>query len=228
MTEMIWYNTSQKAGGSMNTRCYIAGAGDFYGGEPPHKGDYIIAADGGYVELVARGFKPNLIVGDFDSLGSVPQHHDVIPAPEDKDDTDMMLAVKHGLERGCTEFIINGALGGRFDHSLANIQVLLYISNRGARGVLVGRDICITTVTNGSIGFMTGSSGRVSVLCLGSSAEGVTLTGVKYPLDEAKLSGDYPVGVSNEFNGAPSLITVRSGTLLVMWSNGLEMLDGVV
>ena len=210
----------------MVARCYIAGAGDFFSGELPRKGDYIIAADGGYVELVARGYKPDIVVGDFDSLGGIPQHNNVLSSPTEKDDTDMMLAVKHGLERGCTEFIINGGLGGRFDHTLANLQVLSYISRSKAQGVLVGRDVCITSVSNGSISFMTGASGRVSVFCAGDKAEGVTLSGMKYTLDEARLTLDDPLGVSNEFTGAPAVITVRKGTLLVVWTDGLDMLDG--
>jgi len=221
------------------------------------EGDYIIAADGGYAQLASRGIEPDLVVGDFDSLGTVPEHLNIKRSPVEKDDTDMMIAVKHGLKLGIRAFIIDGGLGGRFDHTLANIQLLAYIANNGAYGVLLGRDICITVLRNGTISFSlcsgdeitrkahecfikdggravhtyVSSAGpshgnRISVFSVGDRAEGVTLTGLKYTLDNATISCDYPIGISNEFTGVPATITVRDGCLAVMWQGGRDLLDG--
>jgi len=207
----------------LNERCYIAGAGEYADRWPPGRGDFVIAADAGYAELVARGIMPDLVVGDFDSLGSAPEHPNIVRSPAEKDDTDIMLAVRRGLALGYRCFIINGGLGGMLDHTLANIQVLAFISKEGARGVLLGRDICVTAVTDGSVAFAPGARGRVSVFCAGGKAEGVTLTGLKYELDNAALTSDYPLGVSNEFTGAPAIIRVSSGTLIITWAGGPEL-----
>ena len=206
-------------------RCFIAGAGEFSGRVLPERGDYIIAADGGYAELISRGITPDLVVGDFDSLGGVPDHPNIVCHPSEKDDTDMMLAVRQGFTHGCGTFIIDGGLGGRLDHTLANIQILTYISQNGGLGYLVGRDTCVTTVTDGSVSFTPGLSGVISVFCAGDKSEGVTLEHLTYPLRDAALSCAYPVGVSNEFCGAPAVVRVRAGTLVIIWTGGLDYID---
>ena len=210
---------------SVGKRCYIAGAGDFTGLYMPGPGDYVIAADGGYARLVSLGIIPDLVVGDFDSLGSVPDHPNTILSPVEKDDTDMMLAVKQGLARGYSSFIIDGGLDGRLDHTLANIQVLAYMSANAARGVLLGRDMSVTAVTNGSVVFRPNAAGRISVFGFDGRAEGVTLTGLKYALENAALTSDYPLGISNEFTGKISGVSVRTGTLIVMWTGGPDCLE---
>jgi len=190
----------------------------------PRPGDYVIAADAGYLELVSHNIIPDLVIGDFDSLGSLPVHPNIIQSPTEKDDTDMMLAVKQGLVRGYKTFIINGGLGGRLDHTLANIQILVYIVKREASGVLLGNDICMTAISNGSVKFIQSASGYISVFSAGGTAEGVTLSGLKFPLDNATLTSDYPLGVSNEFIGATSTVKVRSGTLIITWTGKPEEL----
>lgn len=216
---------SRKVGGRLKTRCYIAGAGEFNSHVLPQKCDFVIAADAGYLELVSRDITPDLVVGDFDSLGDAPQHPNVIHSPKEKDDTDVMLAVKQGFTHGFKEFIINGGLGGRLDHTLANIQILVNISKKGGRGVLIGQEMCVTAVTDGTARFAQGASGYISIFSAGSKAEGVTLTGLKYPLDNATITCDYPIGVSNEFTGAPASIEVRVGTLIIMWTGNLNTIE---
>ena len=202
----------------MSGRCYIAGAGEFCGRELPEQDDYIIAADNGYTSLISRGITPDLVVGDFDSLGSVPNHPNVLISPAEKDDTDMMIAVKQGLKRGYKDFIIDGGLGGRLDQTLANIQILAYIVENDAHGTLLGSGFHITAVKNGSIEFDSGASGIISIFSNGDRAEGVTLAGLKYPLNDATLTSEYPIGVSNEFTGAHATVSVRNGTLVIIYN----------
>ena len=120
--------------------CYIIGAGDFYGlREAPDDSDYVIAADAGYNYCRENNIIPDLVLGDFDSLGEKPKHEHLLELPVEEDDTDAMYALKLGLEKGYRRFYIYGGLGGkRPDHSIANLQSLLYLANRGARGWLFG------------------------------------------------------------------------------------------
>ncbi|MGE4483923.1 MAG: thiamine diphosphokinase [Oscillospiraceae bacterium] len=203
--------------------CCIVGAGFFDPDEfLPEGGDYIIAADGGLSPLRSLGVMPDLVVGDFDSLGHVPDHPNIIKHPVEKDDTDMMLAVKTGLQLGFSRFVIYGGLGGRLDHTLANIQTLEHIAINGGRGYLVGGGTVITAVTDGCVNFVPKESGGISVFSGGDRADGVYLTGLKYPLVNAALTSSIPLGVSNKFTGVRSTVSVKSGTLIVMWQGGLD------
>lgn len=203
----------------MSTIFYIVGAGDMdkISLSIP-KGAFVIAADAGLKYLRSSGIVPDLIVGDFDSLGETPSGANVIIHAPEKDETDMMLAVREALARKAETIIIYGGLGGRLDHEYANYQTLAYIANCGARGYLVGCGSICTVIKNGGLGFGNSMSGTISVFCHGNSAQGVDLTGLKYPLKNHTLKNDYPLGVSNEFTGAPSSVFVRDGLILVMWS----------
>ena len=159
------------------------------------------------------------MIGDFDSLGETPDHPNVIRSPAEKDDTDMMLAVKAGLEYGCKTFIIDGGLGGRLDQTYANIQILSYLAANDATGLLTGKNTCVTAVRNGTLSLGAKPSGVVSIFCAGDKATGVTLSGFKYPLNEAILTNVYPVGVSNEFTGDSATVTVKEGTLIIMMND---------
>ena len=178
--------------------------------------DYVIAADGGLRHTEALGIVPQAVLGDFDSLGYIPEGAGVYPV--EKDDTDAMLAVKMGLEAGCREFAIYGGLDGpRLDHTVANYQTLQYLADRGARGILVGREFLVTAVKNDTLSFREGAQGTASVFCLGADARGVTLQGLHYPLENGTLSCGFPLGVSNHFAGGKARISVGDGSLLVMW-----------
>ena len=178
--------------------------------------DYVIAADGGLQHTQALGIEPQEILGDFDSLGYIPQDARVFPV--EKDDTDAMLAARRGLALGFREFWYYGSLDGkRLDHTVANYQTLQYLADHGARGYLVGQDFLATVVKEGRIFFPEGTEGLISVFCLGVDARGVSLRGLYYPLEEGTLTAGFPLGVSNHFTGAPAEISVEAGSLLVMW-----------
>lgn len=197
--------------------CYIVGAAIMDQTFHPNKTDLTIAADAGLRHLQRLGIQPDLIIGDFDSLGSVPPLPQVVCFPPEKDDTDMMLAVKAGLKKGYTDFRLYGGLGGRLDHTLANIQVLLYLAHHQAQGFLIGEGMTLTAITNGSLHFEWGKKGILSVFCFGEPATGVNLIGLKYPLHEATLTSDTALGISNEFTDNPAEISVKNGTLVVLW-----------
>lgn len=180
-----------------------------------------IAADGGLRHTESLGLRPDVILGDFDSLGYVPADSTVFPV--EKDDTDAMLAVRLGLERGCRWFELYGALDGpRLDHTVANFQTLGYLATHGARGALIGRDYIATVLSGESIEFAETAEGIVSLFCLGASAR-VTIAGLHYPLENGTLTPDFPLGVSNHFLGKPARITVHEGLVLALWDrkNGL-------
>lgn len=178
--------------------------------------DYVIAADGGLQHTQALGIEPQEILGDFDSLGYIPQDARVFPV--EKDDTDAMLAARRGLALGFREFLYYGSLDGkRLDHTVANYQTLQYLADHGARGYLVGQDFLATVVKEGTIFFPEGTEGLISVFCLGADARGVSLRGLYYPLEGGTLTAGFPLGVSNHFTGAPAEISVEAGSLLVMW-----------
>lgn len=203
----------------MNRLFIIVGAGDI--GETklviPNEA-FVIAADAGLKYLNEAGIAPDLIVGDFDSLGAVPFGENVVAHKPEKDDTDMFLAVREALARNAETIIIYCGMGGRPDHEYANIQTLAYIANKGARGYLVGRGSICTVIKNGSLAFDSNTKGLISVFCVGDKAVGVDLVGLKYPLINHTLTCDYPLGVSNEFTGMPSSVSVREGQLLIMQS----------
>ena len=140
-------------------RCVIFCAAGFDSlAVPIHKDDLVIAADGGLQHTQALGITPDVILGDFDSLGYVPAGANVFPV--EKDDTDAMLAVRHGLAAGCGEFLLYGSLDGkRLDHTVANFQTLQFLADNGALGYLIGQDYMVTVVKNGAVSFPPESDG---------------------------------------------------------------------
>ena len=197
--------------------CYLFGAGDFYGlAAVPGPGDRIIAADGGWNTCRSLGLVPDMLIGDFDSLKDVPEFDHIRRVPVEKDDTDMMLAIKEGLAEGETVFHLYGGMGGRrTDHTVANLQALLYLAVHGAQGYLYGDRECYTTVRNGCISWPAREDGILSVFCMGEDAQGVSICGAQYQVDRITLSAEFPLGVSNHFVGRPVTISVEKGTLLI-------------
>ena len=202
--------------------CIIFCAAEFDGLLAPiPENALVIAADGGLRHTQALGLTPDIILGDFDSLGYIPKDSRVFPV--EKDDTDAMLAVRVGLERGCGRFLLYGAMDGpRLDHTIANFQTLGYLTSHGARGWLIGRDYIATVLSAESQGFSGEATGIFSAFCMGGSAE-VSIEGLKYGLDHGRLTPDFPLGVSNHFQGRPARITVHEGQVLALWDrkNGL-------
>lgn len=199
--------------------CFIIGAGQI---DPDlhidlQDGDLLIAADGGWQTAERMGLTPHMVIGDFDTLPAPADHPNTIVLPCEKDVTDMRAAADLGLERGYTRFALYGGTGGRLAHTLANLQLLDLLSQKGCRGFLIGDGTISTAVTSGALDFPAAMSGYLSVFCNSGTARGITLSGLKYSLTGGTLTGSDPLGVSNEFAGVPARVSVTDGTLLVLW-----------
>ncbi|MCR5796761.1 MAG: thiamine diphosphokinase [Eubacterium sp.] len=205
-----------------NATCYIFGAGEF---EPCPieltSRDLVIAADGGYDYLVEMGLRADIVLGDFDSITSFDVWDDTncekLTYPPEKDDTDMLLAIKLGISRGYESFAIYGGLGGRMDHSISNIQALTYIARQGVNGVLYHHNHAMTVINNSSYIIPKETKGYVSIFSLSDVSENVTIKGLKYDIYGENITNDFPIGTSNEAIGKKGFISVGNGTLLIMW-----------
>ena len=181
--------------------------------------DYLIACDAGYLAAQRMGVTPDLVVGDFDSIkGKIDPGPEVYTVPARKDDTDTMLGVKLGLERGYREFLLLGAFGGRLDHTMANLQTLSFLCLQGARGEIRSNHNWAWAVKDGSLRIPAMEGWHLSVFAMDTQCEGVTLEGLSYPLKDGEMTCRFPLGVSNEFEGPEAVITVKKGILLVVAS----------
>ena len=201
--------------------CHIVGAGE----RTDHKivkkdGDIVVACDGGLRYLDKDGIIPDVIIGDFDSLGFVPEGKNVVKLNVIKDETDVGAALRiYGDEYD--RFMLYCCTGGRISHTFANIQNVLPLAKNGKEIFIFDGKETITFLSNGSLEFI-GSEGSFSVLSMGKSS-GVSITDAKYTLDNAVLSDDYPLGVSNEFCGKKTSIKVKDGTLMVCFPSKSDL-----
>ena len=211
----------------MEGKCIVICAGDLTLGEiPVGEEDLVIAVDGGLDYCAVLNVEPDLILGDFDSLSeeeyaAVEQLEQQIPErvirlQREKDETDGLAALQEGLKRGYTEFRIYAGTGGRFDHTLANIQCLIYLKNRGANGYLVDGMGMMLVIKDEAIHFKRNLKGTLSLFSMVEESKGVTIRGMKYELDCASVRNDFPLGISNEFIGQEAEILVEDGTLVCM------------
>lgn len=208
------------------SKCILICAGDLLVSSIPVKEeDLVIACDAGLLYCQALGIEPGLILGDFDSLGEDTEdalaayrdRAEIITLPVEKDDTDTLAALRIGLERGYREFHLYAATGGALDHTMSNIQCLLFLKDHGATGYIWEADTLITVIQNESVSFREGLTGRLSIFAMNGEARGVSIRGgLKYLVEDISLREVYPRGVSNSFTGQESTISVSDGTLLVM------------
>ena len=204
----------------MKKACYILAAGSYFDDEiKPSEEDFVIAADAGFAQAERLGIRVDLALGDMDSMGRTPDFENTVVLPAEKDDTDTLVAIRTGLEKGYRKFHIYGGLGGeRIEHSLANIQCIVFLSKQGAKGFLYGKNSVITAVTDGEIRCPAETNGYVPGLSADGPACGVCIEGLKDTLNGAEIRADFPVGVSNEFlPGKESRISVERGTLIIVY-----------
>ena len=205
--------------------CYIFGALDTEIVDfNPQENDLIIAADGGYSTLKKLNIKPDLVVGDFDSLGEAPENENVIKHPVKKDDTDTLLAVKIGLEKGYKSFVIFGAIGGRLDHTIATIQTATFVAENGGIAYIYDGNHTVTAIKNSTINFKDNAKGYISIFALSGVAKGVSIKGLLYELNNAEITPHFPVGVSNEFIGKESKLSVTDGILTIIFDGSKDLI----
>ncbi len=211
--------------GTQTGKCIIVAAGDLTVSKiEVSREDLLIAVDGGLDYCGLLGLEPDLVLGDFDSAGETqlaqvalweeqsPER--VIRLKPEKDDTDTLAAIRVALGRGYTSFLLYGATGGRLEHTIANIQCLLFLKRHGAVGYLMdGLGMCFV-MEDEEVRFRASMEGYLSLFSLGGKALGVNIRGMKYELEDAEITNDFPIGISNEFIGQEAAVSVRQGQLL--------------
>ena len=185
---------------------------------PVPQADLYLCADAGVRLAQALGIVPDSIIGDFDSLGDVPAGENVEAFSPEKDDPDILLAAKYALSAGCSRLIFYGALGGRLDHMVANLQMLRFLADRNAQGILVDHAHWITLQRGGTASYPRREGMYFSLFAMTERCEDVTLEGVAYPLCHGAFSNAFPLGVSNEILAETAKVTVGKGDLLVMYA----------
>lgn len=189
--------------------------------ERPREGDLVIAADAGMRNAARFGIKPDVLLGDFDSLGEpdVPDGTELIRVPIEKDDTDTQLAVRVALERGANEIVIVGGLEGRLDHTLSSLAILEYLDGKHIHALITSGQNRARFLRNNSTLIPRGYFRFLSLIAADPVVKGVTAEGCKYPLKNARLSRLNQYAVSNEIEGNCALIDVRRGGIWIIESN---------
>lgn len=201
-------------------RCVIVGGADINNTEYIRsklcEEDYIVFCDSGLKHLDMLKAKPGLIVGDFDSHDNPHLDTETILLPCEKDDTDTVFAVKEGVKRGYDDFLLIGVVGGRLDHTIGNLSILLYLDSLGKKGVITDDYSDMEIVSNKPV-YVNDSYSFFSLLNICGKAKGITIENAKYPLNNAEITCEYQYGISNEvIRGKTAKITVGEGKLLLI------------
>lgn len=179
--------------------------------------DYVICADRGYEFASLAGVEPNLIVGDFDSYKEkISASCEIVKLNPRKDDTDTIHSIDLAFEKGFTNFLLLGALGGRTDHTFANITSLLYIADKGGRGVLLSEKERIELLNKGEYFYEKYCGKTFSLFPFGCESVCVSYRGVEYPLERYNLKSSVPLGISNVFTSEKSKIKIYDGNAILI------------
>ncbi|MBR6808316.1 MAG: thiamine diphosphokinase [Clostridia bacterium] len=199
----------------MNKFVIICGGKCKTDGVPPSvfENAYIIAADSGYDTAKKLNVTPQLLVGDMDSISSVPCGIDTYRVKAEKDDTDTMLAISIARSRGADEIILVGGGGGRLDHLLSNIFMLEALADEGIRHRMYDGTNEAFVLSDGEV-TLKKRGGYFGIIALEDSV--VTATGCKYPLNAAPLKRTLPYAVSNEVTGSEAMIKVRGKVVVIV------------
>lgn len=220
--------------GTGKKRCVIISALiEGYGAwiEKEAKDAFVMCADGGYAFAKELGIKTDLLIGDFDSYdGEMPSADDVetIRVSSIKDDTDTGLCLKEALDRGYTDITMIGGMGGRLSHTIANIQSMAEVAKK-TKKVVMADGFRRLTVLHGPASITVSADADfpksleetekkhfLSLFAHGGDCTGVSISGVFYPLDDATLTPNFPLGVSNELTAPEATVSVKKGTLVMI------------
>ncbi len=179
--------------------------------------DFIVCADSGYSFAKKAGLTPNLIIGDFDSLKEeLPQNTEVVKLNTHKDDTDTEHCVMECIRRGYKDFLLLGSIGGRTDHTFANIATLAFLSEYNYNGIARNNGEEIRILKEGSYE-MNNKKGLIfSVFPYGCESVNVTYKGAEYMLNNKTLTYNVSRGISNVFIDDEAEITINRGRAILL------------
>jgi len=178
--------------------------------------DFLVVCDGGQRHLAGLRAVPDLIVGDFDSGTRPETETETLVLPREKDDTDTVFAAREAFRRGFRDFLLLGVAGGRLDHTLGNVYLLLWLDGHGCSARLLDdySEMCIVSREAVEV---EDSCAFFSLLNIAGTARGIEITGAKYPLAGGEICSDYQYGISNEvLPGGKARISLREGSLLLI------------
>lgn len=201
-------------------RCVIVGGADIgndaFIRDALQPDDYIIFCDSGLKHLDALQVQPSLIVGDFDSHENPHLDVETLVLPCEKDDTDTVYAMKEAIKRGFDTFLLIGVVGGRLDHTLGNVSMLLYLDSLGLKGAIMD-DYSEMEIVSALPVTIEDKYAFFSLLNISGCARGISIQNAKYPLDNGEITCEYQYGVSNEvLPGKTAVVSVREGKLLLI------------
>ena len=201
-------------------RCVVLGGGPIAEEEIAllRPDDTLWAADAGLLAARRFGLKPDLCLGDWDSCPQPQGIPDLITLPTEKDDTDTNYAARLIVERGFGEVLLLGCIGGRLDHTIANMNTVLWLTRCGVRCWMVGQGSAVSALHEGTLRLPRQENCYFSIFAADGTAEGVTLTGMKYSLERAKITASFPIGVSNEIQEDWGEVSVEKGSLYLIYS----------
>ena len=190
--------------------------------ERPEEGDLVISADAGYKNAALMGVHTNILIGDFDSLGDIPDDVDeVLQLPVEKDLTDTQVAVETAIEKGADEIVIVGSTAGRFDHALSTLAILeKYWKTRVPIYVVNGQNR-VRFIKNSGFIVVRSAYKYFSIIAADEKVKGVSIEGAKYPLTKKTLTRDHQFAVSNEIVKNAALITVKKGGIFIIESRDI-------
>lgn len=209
-------------------RCIMMCAGEYTQIDGLRRGDFLMGIDKGLAYLEKQGLFPDFILGDFDSLSpsyrseveKFAREHpeNYVKLPVEKDDPDTMAAARIAVGRGFKEVLIYSGLGGRLDHTIANIQTLRFLCENGVRATLIGNGTRVAVLHDEEVdvrermGLLDGFDGLFSLFAMDEQVTSVTIRGMKYPADDLTMVSSFPIGCSNHMRaGVPAAVHVGEG-----------------
>lgn len=206
--------------GTVKNRCVIIGGGDCSVDilkANINTYDYIICADSGYDIAYEANIVPNLLIGDFDSIKTIPDNVNMITLPVEKDVTDCVAAYNEGVNLGFKSFVLFGGTGGRFEHTYSNISLMANASKSGISFTIIDEKHIFRSITNSSIKIDRKYNQQISVFAYGDKAYGVTESGFHYSLSDYTLDPfNGALGTSNDIVGDYGEVSVKDGTVIII------------
>ena len=206
-------------------RAFIFTGGEIYHRyieEFPEEGDLVISADAGYRNATLMGVHTNILIGDLDSLGHVPDDVDeVIKLPSEKDDTDTQIAVDTAIQRGADEIVVVGSTSGRLDHALSTLAILEKYWGQQISIYIVNGQNRVRYIKNSGFIVVRSRYKYFSLIAADEKVKGVSIDGGKYPLINKTLERKHQYAISNEIVKNAALINVKKGGVYIIESRDL-------